>query len=104
MTGKWPENIIDHIDRNPSNNKWENLRDTNKSNNAINSKLRIDNSCGFTGICYKQDRNKYKSYITKGDKRQIHLGYFDNIEDAISARIKAELDLYGEYSPFAQSR
>jgi len=34
-TGDWPKYTIDHIDRDPLNNKWDNLRDvTQKVNNS----------------------------------------------------------------------
>lgn len=36
MTGSWPENEIDHVDNNPSNNAFSNLRAATKSQNAQN--------------------------------------------------------------------
>ncbi len=35
MTGKWP-NIVDHNDGNGLNNKWKNIRNTDKAGNAKN--------------------------------------------------------------------
>lgn len=36
MAGEWPVDIIDHIDRIKSNNVFDNLRESNKSLNALN--------------------------------------------------------------------
>lgn len=35
-TGDWPKHTIDHIDRNPLNNMWENLRDITLEDNNRN--------------------------------------------------------------------
>ncbi|OEK54320.1 hypothetical protein ASS95_07220 [Staphylococcus equorum] len=42
----------------------------------------------FNGVYLEKRRNKYKAYINI-NKKQKHLGYFDNKQDAIKARQKA---------------
>ena len=46
------------------------------------------------GVCWSKSNNKYKAYI-KIDNKQHHLGYYDNLEDAIQARRQAEEELKG---------
>ena len=36
MTGKLPDEEMDHIDRDPSNDRWDNLREANSSLNKRN--------------------------------------------------------------------
>ena len=36
MTGEWPKEEMDHIDRNPSNDQWSNLREATSSDNKYN--------------------------------------------------------------------
>jgi hypothetical protein len=79
--------IIDHIDRNPSNNRIENLRVVTKKTNSINSKLPSNNTSGHKGVCFC--RGKWQSRI-KVDGRTIYLGSFTDISLAIKARKKAE--------------
>lgn len=50
MTGEWPEKEIDHHDRNPSNDKWENLRLATRSENCSNRKVFKNNKLGIKGI------------------------------------------------------
>jgi hypothetical protein len=40
VTGRWPH-MIDHEDRNPSNNKWFNLREVNSSQNQKNRRKKV---------------------------------------------------------------
>jgi hypothetical protein len=69
---------IDHIDRNPSNNKIENLRLVDYVANALNKKCRISNT-GIRGI--SKDRNYYKVSFTVKNK-SIHVGNFKELEKA----------------------
>lgn len=69
---------IDHIDRNPSNNKIENLRLVNCSLNALNKKCKESNT-GVRGV--SKDRNYYKVSFTVNGK-SIHVGNYNTLEVA----------------------
>ena len=47
---KWPENEIDHINGDRTDNRLENLRDVPKSLNQRNAKRRWDNTSGKVGV------------------------------------------------------
>ena len=78
-TGKWPTYQIDHINENPSDNRWVNLREATKSQNMMN----------ITRIKYSR---------IKVDGKTHFLGYFENIEDAFKARIAAAEKLHGVFA------
>lgn len=90
-------NEIDHIDGNRTNNKIENLREATHSENGKNLTLRKSNKVGINGVRFDADRNKWYSSICVNKKKK-HLGRFVNLEDAISARKKAENEFFGEWS------
>ena len=46
MTGSWPTNHIDHIDGDPTNNRWSNLRDVTRSQNLRNQRRSKKPTCG----------------------------------------------------------
>ena len=85
--------VVDHINRNKKDNRLCNLRNTNKSINAFNSKLNQNNSSGYTGVYYRKDTRKWVAEIKKNYKK-ISLGNFNKKEDAINARKKAEEEYY----------
>lgn len=45
-----PEIHIDHVDGNPSNNSFNNLRIATTSENICNTKIRLDNKTGIKGL------------------------------------------------------
>jgi|GEM_PF-800030 len=91
-----PDNIqIDHINRNRKDNRKTNLRFATNQLNSFNQSKRYDNKSGIIGVCWWERDNNWLAQIKYNYKR-IFLGYHDNFEDAIVARLKAEKDLFGE--------
>lgn len=85
--GECPE-FLDHIDGNPLNNCIENLRPATKAQNAMNRRIRSDNSTGFKGI-YPSGK-KFKASICLSGKN-LYLGTFETKEEASSAyRVAAQ--------------
>lgn len=77
MTGNWPVNHIDHIDGDPTNNKWENLRDVTPSQNLRNQHRSKRDDCGV----YRQ-KNRWIVVIRQNGKTNF-CGSFVNKEDAV---------------------
>ncbi len=92
MRGSWPLHQMDHEDRNPSNNRWLNLRPATNKQNAENTTPR-NNSSGHRGVRWHKPRCKWAARITHNGVER-HLGLFENLDDAISARAEAEKRLY----------
>jgi hypothetical protein len=81
---------IDRINNNDGyykeNCRWTDIK--TQANNKRPMKKPIDNTSGYKGIDFSKKNNKWRARIYKG--KEIHLGLFDNIEDAIKARELAE--------------
>jgi hypothetical protein len=91
ILGKAPEHmVIDHINRVRGDNRRQNLRYATFSENAINRSVRLDNSCGHTGIYFSPPHNKWKAYLYIGG-RMVYLGLHEDMADAIAVRKAAEV-------------
>lgn len=86
----------DHINHNTIDNRKENLRIVNRSQNNMNSVLKSNNSSGFKGVYWSNRDEKWVSKIQLYNK-YINLGYFENINEAIEIRKDAELEYFKEY-------
>ena len=82
---------IDHIDRNPSNNKAENLRAVDKGTNEHNTGARRNSKTGIKGVHWSKVAAKYQSSITVRNVKH-HLGYFSTLTEAVAARQAAEVE------------
>jgi len=83
---------IDHMDKNRSNNKIENLRLANNAQNSTNRSLSKRNKSGFNGVSFDKQTGKYKAQIMHLGKLK-HLGRYDTKEEAASRREEEEKKL-----------
>ena len=85
-----PQEQIDHINRDRSDNRIENLRLVKQGENDKN-RSRYKNAKGpLTGVHWDAGRKKWRADICSGDKR-YNLGRYDSLFDAAAARKSAEL-------------
>jgi len=94
--GFMPPNQIDHINGIKTDNRICNLRLATNSQNVANTGVRRSSTTGVTGVSFFSPISKWQAYIDFNKKR-THLGYFDNIDDAILARREAEV-IHGEFA------
>jgi hypothetical protein len=84
-----PDDIIDHIDRNPENNKIDNLRKVSKSQNSFNKKKDNRNTSGHTGICWHKGAQRWAVKVGR-----THIGKYKTLEEAIEIREKVVTQNY----------
>ena len=73
--------IVDHINRDTIDNSADNLRVVTNQQNGFNTNAK--------GYCWNKSRGKWQAQIGV-DGRNIHLGLFDNEEDAHQAYLDAK--------------
>ncbi len=95
-TKEWPKGIIDHINGNRADDRWENLRDISAAENAMNRSLNENNKSGVSGVYWDADHERYIAHLTIGGERK-HLGSFKTIGEAEIARRAAEVEHYREF-------
>lgn len=89
--------FVDHIDGNKLDNRKSNLRICCNADNLKNRvKLPSNNTSGILGVRYRADRNKWYAEI-QFNKQKINLGSYAEKEDAIKARLEAEIKYFGKY-------
>jgi|RhiMethySRZTD1v2_1073278.scaffolds.fasta_scaffold433653_2 AP2 domain. len=94
VTGKEPAETIDHIDGNPSNNRWNNLRAATFTEQQYNSPVQKNNRSGHRGV--NRVHGKWRAEIWINGK-SFHLGLFDTIDAAVSVRENAARKLHGKF-------
>jgi hypothetical protein len=79
---------VDHINRNPLDNRKQNLRLCTRSQNNMNKN-------GIRGV--SKFRDKWRARIKK-DGKEIHLGLFSTFKEALEKRRQVEIELFKEFA------
>lgn len=85
---------IDHINGKKLDNRIVNLRSVSHTENTKNLTRPLRNTSGFIGVSWHKPLNKWRVQ-TSIDGKKKHLGYFDNIVDAV--RCKKNSDIKNGY-------
>lgn len=88
---------LDHVNMDRSDNRIENLRETDGSTNQANRRVRPDNESGLKGVNFMPRQNKWQARITS-DRKQIYLGLFATKEEAHAAYMDAARNLFGAFA------
>jgi hypothetical protein len=88
MTGEWPSMRIDHVDDDPINNAFANLRDVDRSTILQKQrKAHRGSKAGILGVSLARGRWVARMTI---EGRRVHLGTFASAEEAGSAYREAK--------------
>ena len=85
---------VDHINNNRNINHIDNLRWVSPFENQHNRTINKNSTSMVKGVDFHN--NKWRAQITI-DGIRIHLGYFDNLEDAKQARIIKANEAFGVF-------
>jgi hypothetical protein len=88
--GEWPKGQIDHINRDPADNRIDNLRDVSGSENCRNRRYRSYlRRGGVKGTSFHKRSGKWQAQICLPVSRSKYLGLFDTEAEAFVAYTRA---------------
>ena len=84
---------IDHKDEDRSNDRLDNLRIANREQQQANVSLTRANTSGHKGVSWYTRLSKWRV-----DVKGKTVGYFSDLDEAISARLRVAKELQGEFA------
>ena len=90
--------FYDHEDRNPLNNRRYNLRPATNSQNTVNRGIFKNNTSGVTGVHWDERTQTWQASLQFNHEPVLSQRY-PTKRDAIIARLAAEQQYLGEFSP-----
>lgn len=87
---------LDHINRDPLDNRRCNLRFCTRSQNVANTRKHSNNTSGFKGVSWHKSSMKWRAVI-RANGKNVHIGSFARIEDAVAAHALKAIEVFGEF-------
>lgn len=101
MTGEWPPDQIDHINRRKDDNRWCNLREESNGQNMANRPHESFLPRVKRGRASSKPRgvklDKCGRYVANIGHPPKHLGMFTTEEEAIAAYLRAARERFGDF-------
>jgi hypothetical protein len=95
--GVWPIAQGEHENTIKTDNRIDNIRDANPSQNRANIHAHKNSATGVKGVSWDRKSKKFRAQISK-DGEKIHLGHFDDIGGGAGAYAEAANRLFGEFA------
>jgi hypothetical protein len=90
------DQCVDHLNRDPLDNRRINLRLCTRAQNTMNVSRRRNNKTGYTGVHFHKKNSSYVAYI--GKRPRTHLGSFATAVEAARAYNKAAKKRFGRFA------
>ncbi len=87
---------VDHEHHNGMDNRKDKLRICTRQQNNRNKRKTNKNTSGVVGVSWNKMRKKWQVSIMV-NKKNIYLGLYNDINDAIKIRKEAEVKYFGEF-------
>lgn len=89
----------DHINKNTLDNRKCNFRKCTNSENTKNRNISKSNTSGFIGVSFNTRNQVWVARVNDKPGHRVAVYIGTNKQDAIRARLMAELKYYGEFAP-----
>jgi hypothetical protein len=96
-TGEWHTSGLDHKNRNSLDDRFENLRPANQTQNNGNARRRRDNTSGFKGVSWHKQNEQWVARIKVAGRTKC-LGLFADPAEAHAAYLAAAQEHFGEFA------
>lgn len=98
VTGYFPKEDIDHVNRDRDDNRFCNLREATRSQNLRNASLRSDNKSGVKGVSFDKKSGRWSVRMWNNDRIYQYLGAYDTLDEAKDVAERKRREFHGDFA------